>query len=71
MGSKMITPSFLLTATEQVLPKLALDFTTASLDSRITFTRTTGASNPETYVNSSGVLTAAITSHTLRTDAGA
>lgn len=55
----MITPSFGITATERVLPKLALDFTTASLDSRITFTRTTGASNPATYVNSSGVITAA------------
>jgi hypothetical protein len=55
----MITPSFGLTATERVLPKLALDFTTASLDSRVTFTRTTGASNPATYVNSSGVITAA------------
>lgn len=52
----MITPSFSLTATERVLPKLALDFTTASLDSRVTFTRTTGASNPATYVNSSGVI---------------
>ena len=29
-----------------------IDFTTASLNSRITFTRTTGASNPATYVNS-------------------
>jgi hypothetical protein len=37
----MITPAFNLTATERVLPKLALDFTTAALDSRITFTRTT------------------------------
>lgn len=55
----MLTPSFGLTATERVLPKLALDFTTASLDSRITFTRTTGASNPATYTNSSGVITAA------------
>lgn len=55
----MITPAFGLTATERVLPKLALDFTTASLDSRVTFTRTTGASNPATYVNSSGVVTAA------------
>lgn len=55
----MITPSFGLTATERVLPKLALDFTTASLDSRVTFTRTTSASNPATYVNSSGVITAA------------
>ena len=56
----MITPAFGLTATERVLPKLALDFTTAFLDSRITFTRTTGASNPATYVNSSGVITEAV-----------
>ena len=55
----MITPAFGLTATERVLPRLALDFTTASLDPRITFTRTTGASNPATYINSSGVITAA------------
>lgn len=55
----MITPSFLPTATERVLPKLALDFTTASLDSRITFTRTTNATNPATYTNSSGVVTSA------------
>jgi hypothetical protein len=55
----MITPSFALTATERVLPKLALDFTTASLDSRVTFTRTTDLSNPATYVNSSGIFTAA------------
>jgi hypothetical protein len=47
----MITPSFNLTATERVLPKLALDFTTASLDSRITFTRT---GNTATVTNSSG-----------------
>lgn len=47
----MITPSFLPTATERVLPKLALDFTTASLDPRITFTR---ADNTATRVNSSG-----------------
>jgi hypothetical protein len=49
----MITPSFGLTATERVLPKLALDFTTASLDSRITFTR---ALNTATRVNSSGLI---------------
>ena len=55
----MITPAFGLTATERVLPKLALDFTTASLDSRVTFTRTTGASNPATYVGSNGYITAA------------
>lgn len=55
----MITPSFGLTATERILPRLALDFTTASLDPRITFTRTTGASNPATFINSSGYITAA------------
>lgn len=47
----MITPAFNLTATERVLPKLALDFTTASLDSRITFTRSGGTA---TNVDSSG-----------------
>lgn len=53
----MITPSFGLTATERVLPKLALDFTTALLDSRITFVRTTDATRPATYINSSGYIT--------------
>jgi hypothetical protein len=47
----MITPSFGLTATERVLPRMALDFTTASLDPRVTFTRT---SNTATVTNSSG-----------------
>lgn len=56
---KMITPSFSLTATERVLPKLALDFTTASLDPRVTFSRTTDATHPATYVNSSGYVTSA------------
>lgn len=55
----MITPAFGLTVTERVLPKLALDFTIASLDPRVTFTRTTGASNPATYVNSNGYITTA------------
>jgi hypothetical protein len=49
----MITPSFFLTATERVLPRLALDFTTASLDSRVTFTRT---GNTATVTNSSGLV---------------
>jgi hypothetical protein len=49
----MISPSFSLTATERVLPRMALDFTTASLDSRVTFTRT---GNTATVVNSSGVV---------------
>jgi hypothetical protein len=47
----VITPSFGITATERVLPKLALDFTTASLDPRVTFTRT---GNTATVTNSSG-----------------
>jgi len=55
----MITPSYAITATERVLPRLALDFTTASLDSRVTFTRATSASNPATYTNSNGYITAA------------
>ena len=55
----MITPSFSPTATERVLPKLALDFTTASLDPRVTFARTTDATHPATYVASTGYVTAA------------
>jgi hypothetical protein len=47
----MITPSFSLTATERVLPSMALDFTTASLDSRVEFTR---SGNTATVVNSNG-----------------
>jgi hypothetical protein len=47
----MITPSFSLTATERILPRMALDFTTASLDSRVTFTR---SGNTATVTNSSG-----------------
>ena len=49
----MITPGYTLTATERVLPRLALDFTTGSLDSRVTLTRT-GAT--ATRVNSSGYI---------------
>jgi hypothetical protein len=49
----MITPSFNLTATERVLPRMALDFTTASLDSRVTFTRAGGTA---TRVNASGLI---------------
>ena len=49
----MITPSFGLTATERVLPRLALDFTTATLDPRITFTR---SGNTGTIIDSSGVI---------------
>lgn len=49
----MITPSFGLTATERVLPKLALDFTTATLDPRITFVR---AGATATRVNPSGFI---------------
>ena len=49
----MITPSYGLTATERVLPRMALDFTTALLDSRVTFTR---SGNTATVTNSSGVI---------------
>lgn len=49
----MITPAFGLTATERVLPRLALDFTTAILDPRVTITR---AGNTATVTNSSGVI---------------
>ena len=49
----MITPSFNLTATERVLPRLALDFTTANLDLRVTFTRT---GDTATVTNSSGYI---------------
>lgn len=49
----MITPSFAITATERILPKLALTFMSASLDSRITLTRS-GAT--ATRTNSSGLI---------------
>jgi hypothetical protein len=49
----MITPSFALTATERVLPKLALDFTTAVLDPRVTFTR---AGNTATVTDQLGAI---------------
>lgn len=49
----MITPSYSVTATERVLPRMALDFTTGVLDSRVTVTR---ALNTATRVNSSGFI---------------
>lgn len=49
----MITPAYSPTATERVLPRLALDFTTGALDSRVTVTR---ALNTATRVNSSGLI---------------
>jgi hypothetical protein len=49
----MITPSYSATATERVLPRMALDFTTGVLDPRVTVTR---ASNTATRVNSSGLV---------------
>jgi hypothetical protein len=48
----MITPSYALTSTERVLPRLALNFTTGVLDPRITFTRASIA----TYTDNFGVL---------------
>jgi hypothetical protein len=53
----MITPPFALTASERVLPKLALDFTTGVLDSRITFTR---SGNTATYIGSNGKVQTAL-----------
>lgn len=47
----MITPSYSATATERVLPRMALDFTTGALDSRVSITR---ALNTATRINSSG-----------------
>lgn len=47
----MITPGYSITATERIIPRLALDFTTGALDSRVTVTR---ALNTATCVNSSG-----------------
>jgi hypothetical protein len=49
----MITPAYSPTATERVLPRMALDFTTAALDSRVTIAR---ALNTATRVNSSGAI---------------
>lgn len=49
----MITPAYSSTATERVLPRMALDFTTGVLDSRVTITR---ALNTATRVNSSGLI---------------
>jgi hypothetical protein len=49
----MITPSYAATATERVLPRMALDFTTGVLDPRVTVTRLL---NTATRVNSSGLI---------------
>lgn len=49
----MITPSYSITATERVLPRLALDFTTAVTDARVVTSR---ALNTATRFNSSGVI---------------
>lgn len=49
----MITPAYSTTATERVLPRMALDFTTGALDSRVTVTR---ALNTATAINSSGFI---------------
>jgi hypothetical protein len=48
-----------MSTTSFISPKQSFDFTTAALDGSITFARTTGASNPATYVNSGGVVTVA------------
>ena len=49
----MITPAYSLTATERVLPRMALDFTTGVLDPRVTVTR---ALDTATAINSSGFI---------------
>ena len=49
----MITPAYSLTATERVLPSLAIDFTTAILDGRVTFSRALATA---TTVNASGYI---------------
>ena len=49
----MITPAFNLTATERVLPRLAIDFTTAVLDSRVVISR---ANNTATRISSNGTI---------------
>lgn len=51
----MITPAYAITATERVLPRLALDFTTGTLDPRVTVAR---ALNTATRVNNSGFIEA-------------
>lgn len=49
----MITPGFSLTSTERILPRVSIDFTSASLDARIALTR---ALNTATRTNSSGTI---------------
>jgi hypothetical protein len=49
----MITPAYAPTATERVLPRMALDFTTGVLDPRVTVARSL---NTATRVNSSGLI---------------
>lgn len=49
----MITPAYAITATQRMSPQLALDFTTAVLDPRITFTRALATA---TCINSSGYI---------------
>ena len=49
----MITPAYLPTGQAQVLPRMALDFTTGLLDPRVTVTR---ALNTATRINSSGII---------------
>jgi len=49
----MMAPSFNITATERVLPRISLDFTNAVLDPRISFLR---SGNTATVTNSSGLV---------------
>lgn len=49
----MLTPTYALTATERILPNLAIDFTTAITDPRVSVAR---SGNTATRINSSGVI---------------
>lgn len=49
----MITPAYSPTATERILPRLSLDFTTGVLDSRVSVTR---ALNTATAIGSNGLM---------------
>jgi hypothetical protein len=53
----MLTPTYSLTATERVLPRIALDFTTGVLDPRISLTR---ANDTATVINQSGTIVQAL-----------
>jgi hypothetical protein len=49
----MLTPAYALTATERVLPRMALDFTTGVLDPRVTVARLLDTATRVTQITSS------------------